>query len=134
MPRSNVVMAIIRILIGALFVSTGVMKFAGHAQELTLFKHWGVPLPELAVYGVGVLEFAAGGALVLGIVPRVAALLLLIDMTGALIFAGRVDKGQYLVVPVVLGIGLALIAKLGGGPWQLRPSLSESRPSGPPQG
>lgn len=124
MSRSNVVMAIVRILIGAVYVSTGVMKLAGHAQELALFKHWGVPLPGLAVYGVGVLELAAGGALVLGIVPRVAALLLLIDMAGALIFAGRVDKGQYLVVPAVLSIGLTSMLKLGGGPWQLRPSLN----------
>ena len=132
MPRSHVVMAIARILIGTLFVSTGLMKFAGHAQELTLFKHWGVPLPELAVYGVGLLELTAGGALVLGILTGPAALLLLMDMVGALIFAGRVDKGQYLVGPLVLGVGLALIVKLGGGSWQLRPSLSESRLAGPP--
>ena len=87
------------------------------------FTRWGLPVPDLFVYLVGIVEVVCGIALVLGIATRWAALVLALDMVGAILTAGLVDGGIHLIVPPILGLLSALIAARGGGAWQLRPSL-----------
>lgn len=119
--------AIARIAVGLFFVSSGLPKLTAPAVWITDFTRWNVPLPELAVYGVGALEVVGGLALALGVATRPVAALLAANMGGAVLLAGLVDGGQHLVLPPVLGAVTALVTLRGGGAWQLRPG-SRRRP------
>jgi putative oxidoreductase len=126
----------IRVVTGAIFVSVSTGKFVDHMQEARDFKSYGVPIPDTAVYVVGVLELVCGLLLVVGLFTRLAALLLAANMVGAISTAGVMEGGSFnlgvapalLVAMVFLlwaGPGaLALDNKLAGG-GSARPALPE---------
>ena len=60
--------------------------------------------------------------LLLGVVPRLAALVLAGDMVGALLTAGRVDGGQDIWLPLILIAALSAVILLGAGRWALTPA------------
>lgn len=120
-PAAKVV-AVVRILVGSFYVTAGLPKLTGHAAWAAHFQHWHVPLPGLAVYVVGSFEVIGGVLLALGVASRTLAVLFAIDMSGALLFAGVTDGGQYILRPAVILIPLALFALRGAGAWQLRPN------------
>ena len=111
----------VRILLGLLFIAAGVPKFTAHATWVSQFEHWQVPLPGLSVYAVGGLEVFGGILLALGVGSTLLATLFVIDMIGALLFAGTRDGLAYIIPPLVYGIPSLLFAIFGGGAWQLRP-------------
>jgi putative oxidoreductase len=112
---------ILRIILGFLFAAHGWQKF----NEFTIagtqasFAKMGVPAAEIAAPAVAVLELAGGIALVVGILTRVVAALLAVDMLGALslvhapagIFA---SAGGYELVLVLAAAALA-VALTGAG-------------------
>lgn len=102
---------VVRIVTGALFVSFSVGKFVDHARESADFDHYGIPAPEVATYLVGALELMGGVLLVIGLLTRPAALLLALNMTGAIATAGRVDGGTFHlgVAPAMLVAMLFLV-------------------------
>jgi putative oxidoreductase len=126
----------VRVVAGAVFVSVSTGKFVDHMKEAMDFESYGVPIPDTAVYVVGVLELVGGLLLVVGLFTRVAALLLAANMIGAIATAGVMEGGSFHlgVAPALLvamlfllwaGPGaLALDNKLagGGGP---RPALPD---------
>jgi putative oxidoreductase len=77
---------ILRVILGFLFAAHGWQKF----NEWTIagtqasFAKMGVPAAEIAAPAVAVLELGGGIALILGVLTRIAALLLALDMLGAL--------------------------------------------------
>lgn len=113
--------AVVRIVVGLFFVSTGLPKFSAHTVWAADFTRWHVPMPELGVYGVGTLEVAGGMALALGIAARPVAALFTASMAGAVLTAGLVDGGQHLVLPPILAVVTAGLALRGAGAWQLYP-------------
>ena len=90
--------ALVRVVAGFLFVSFSIDKFADHAAEAADFEHYGVPIPDVAVY-------AAGTALAL-------------NMVGAISTAGRVDGGSFHlgVAPALLAVMLMLLWVGSGKP------------------
>lgn len=86
----------LRIVLGFIFAAHGWQKF----NEWTIagtqasFGKMGVPAAEIAAPAVAVLELAGGIALILGILTRVVAALLVIDMLGAL-FLVHASAGVY---------------------------------------
>lgn len=116
-----------RVLTGLFFVSSGLPKLTDHALWVADFARWQVPLPDLAVYGVGGLEVVGGILLATGIVARPVAALLAATMAGALIFAGTRDGASHVVLPLLLGGLTATVAVRGGGAWQLRPASPRAR-------
>ncbi len=97
----------IRIVTGALFVSFSTGKFVDHMQEATDFKSYGVPVADVAVYVVGVLELVCGLLLVVGLFTRLAALLLAANMVGAISTAGVMEGGTF-----HLGVGPAMLVAM----------------------
>lgn len=83
------------------------------------FERWGLPAPELFVPALGVAEAVAGVLLVVGLATRSAAILLAAIMVGALLTAGVADGGVHIVAPGVLAVPCAILARFGGGAWQL---------------
>lgn len=124
----SILLTVIRVLVGLFFVSAGIPKLLNHDMVVASFTHWGLPAPGLFVYAVALLEVIGGLALALGVATRWIALLLAVDMIGAILTAGLVDGGMHLVAPPILGLLCALIAYRGGGAWQLRPELGSGGP------
>lgn len=112
---------ILRVIMGFIFAAHGWQKF----NEWTIagtqasFAKMGVPAAEIAAPAVAVLELGGGIALILGVLTRVVALLLALDMLGALflvhasagVFAAT---GGYELVLLLAAAALA-VALTGAG-------------------
>jgi len=72
-------------MVGAVFVSEGVQKFLySDALGIGRFAKIGIPIPEISAPFVGIVEIVAGGLLIAGLFTRLAAVLLLIDISVAI--------------------------------------------------
>jgi hypothetical protein len=68
---------VLRVVIGALFVWHGIDKFdAGLTMVEGMFRTWGVPAPGFTAPLTAVLEIIAGAALIVGLLTRLAAIAL----------------------------------------------------------
>lgn len=81
-------LTILRVIVGIVFIVHGSQKlFVFGLHGVTQgFTQFGVPLPTLSAPVVTFVELLGGIALVLGLFTRIAAILLAIDMVGAIVF------------------------------------------------
>jgi uncharacterized membrane protein YphA (DoxX/SURF4 family) len=88
---------LIRIVVGGIFLSEGIQKFL-FPNDLGVgrFVKIGIPAPEAMSPFVGMIEIACGSLLVLGLLTRLAAIPLIIDIGVALISTK---------IPILLGHG-----------------------------
>jgi putative oxidoreductase len=92
---------ILRVVIGLVFVMHGLGKlvgapFAGAGMDGTIgfFTQLGIPMPNLAAWGVALAETVGGFALILGIAAPLAALVLAVDMGVAILMLKfKLSKG-----------------------------------------
>ena len=100
--RKNLSMILIRVIVGLVFLTEGILKFV-YPGELGWgrFAHIGLPYPHVLAPFVGAVEIAAGGALILNLYAGDAALLLLMVILTA-IFTTK--------VPILLGHSLGKFA------------------------
>ncbi|MEV4988834.1 DoxX family protein [Pseudarthrobacter sp. LMD1-1-1.1] len=127
-------LAALRIILGFLFAAHGWQKF----NEWTIagtqasFAKMGIPAADVMAPAIAVLELAGGIALILGILTRVVAALLVLDMLGALflvhapagVFAAN---GGYELVLLLAAASFAL-ALTGAGRLSLDRALFGGRP------
>ncbi len=123
----RVSLALLRIAIGAVFIGTGVHRLGDRAASTADFDRWGLPAPSTAVLVISGLEIACGLLILLGLATRFGALLLCLDMLGAVATAGRIDGGFHLVAPPVLALLCLVLVARGGGRWQLLDRLDPPR-------
>lgn len=91
-PRSTV---LVRLTVGSVFLSEGIQKFLYPAElGAGRFAKIGIPAPEIMGPFVGVVETVCGALLILGLLTRLAALPLVIDMCVAILSTK---------VPILLG-------------------------------
>src|SRR6476660_8836016 len=116
-------LAALRIILGFLFAAHGWQKF----NEWTIagtqasFAKMGVPAADVMAPAVAVLELAGGAALILGILTRVVAALLGLDMLGAL-FLVHAPAGVFAAnggYELVLLLAAAAFALALAGPGRL---------------
>jgi putative oxidoreductase len=95
--RAPSAVLLIRLLVGAVFLCEGVLKFL-LPSELGpgRFARIGIPAPEVMGIFVGVVEILAGSAVILGLLTRPAALALLINISVAILSTK---------IPIVVGHG-----------------------------
>jgi len=81
-------LTILRIVIGIVFIVHGAQKLFvfGIGGVTAGFAQMHIPLPMIAAPVVAIVEFVGGIALVAGFFTRIAAILLAIDMLGAIVF------------------------------------------------
>jgi putative oxidoreductase len=106
----------VRVVASAFFVSVGAAKFVDYGKEVSDFRSFEVPWAEVVVPMVGVLEVVGGALLVIGLLVRPVALVLALNMVGALATAGRVKGGSFhLVYAPALLVAMLFLAWAGPG-------------------
>ena len=120
--RVNAALAILRIVLGVVFIAHGAQKLFvyGLGGVAGAFGQMGVPLPGVTGPAIAFLEFFGGIAVVLGLFTQPLALLLAVDMLGAIALV-TITKGLiggYEFELSLLGSALAL-ALAGAGEYSL---------------
>lgn len=112
---------VLRVILGFLFAAHGWQKFNDWTIPGTqeAFAQMGIPAAQVAAPLVAGLELAGGIALILGVLARVVAALLTLDMLGALFLVHAdagvyADKGGYELV-LLLGAAALALALTGAG-------------------
>ena len=102
----------VRIIVGIIMFAHGLQKHQGRPANFGgLLSQLGVPAPELMAYVVTFVELVGGALLIVGLLSRLSALLLTIDLVVAILLV-KLNIG--LIAPQGSGAGaeldLALIA------------------------
>ena len=93
--RKNLPMILVRVIVGLVFLTEGILKFV-HPAELGSgrFAHIGLPLPYVLAPMIGIVEIVGGAATILNLLAGDAALLLLAVILTAILTTK---------VPILLG-------------------------------
>ncbi|HEY7195183.1 MAG TPA: DoxX family protein [Gemmatimonadales bacterium] len=127
-PDAPKTVVLIRLLVGVVFLSEGIQKFLfPEALGVGRFTTIGIPAPHVLAPFVGVVEVACGTLLLVGLLTRLAAVPLVIDMLvaiattklpilasrgfWAMLHEARVDWSMLL--------GSLFLLLVGSGPWSL---------------
>ena len=117
--RQSIGLAIVRIITGIIFMAHGGQKLFvyGFGGVTGAFTQMGIPLPGITGPLVAILEFFGGLALVIGLLTRLAALGLAIDMLGAILLVhlagGFFLPNGYEFVLMLMAVSVGLVI---GGP------------------
>jgi putative oxidoreductase len=107
--RVDTGLLVLRIVIGIVFLVHGGQKLFvyGFAGVTGAFGQMGIPMPAITGPLTAIVEFLAGGALVIGLLTRLAAFGLAIDMLGAIVMVHY--KGGFFM-PTGYEFALTLLA------------------------
>jgi uncharacterized membrane protein YphA (DoxX/SURF4 family) len=81
-PRSALIM---RLMVGGVFLSEGILKFVYTNQGVGRFTKLGIPFPDLTATFVGSLEIVGGILLMAGLFTRAIAIPFIIEMVVAIL-------------------------------------------------
>ena len=95
--RAPAATILIRLMVGAVFLSEGIQKFLfPDALGVGRFVKIGIPYPEIMAPFVGVFEIVCGALLILGLLTRLAAIPMIINISVAILSTK---------IPMLLGQG-----------------------------
>ena len=122
------VVIVIRLMVGAVFLSEGIQKFLFPDQlGPGRFLKIGLPMPELLGPFVGTFEIACGSLVLLGLLTRLAVIPLLVIMAVALATTKwpiLVNQGFWAAAHEArtdwsMFLGALFLLIVGAGPWSL---------------
>ncbi len=116
-------LAILRVVVGVIFIAHGAPKiFGGMEGTAGFLGSLGIPLPIVAAWMIGLLEFLGGIALIAGFLVTPIALLLTTHMLIGILLV-HAANGFYVVGPEAQGgvefnllLGASLLMLVFGGP------------------
>ncbi len=119
----------IRLAVGLIFFSQGILKFSDPAMGVNRFARIGFPHPYFTAHFVGTFEIICGLLVLLGLWTRVASIPLLIVITTAIVTTklpelSRPAQGFWYMVSdartdFAMLCSLAFLICAGGGAWVL---------------
>jgi len=127
---------LVRLVVGGVFLSEGVQKFLfPDALGVGRFVKIGIPAPEIMAPFVGVFEIGCGALLLAGLLTRLAAIPLIIDMVVAiattkipmLMKSGFWAMAHEARVDYAMILGCLFLLIVGAGPWSMDASLSKKK-------
>lgn len=130
--RVDAGLLILRIVVGIVFLVHGGQKLFvfGFGGVTGAFGQMGIPMPAVTGPLVALVEFLAGGALVIGLLTRLAALGLAIDMLGAILFVhykgGFFVPNGYEYALTLLAANVAIMVA-GAGYYSVDRAIAERR-------
>lgn len=102
---------LVRLMVGAVFLSEGIQKFLFPDQlGIGRFTRIGIPAPELLAPFVGVVEIVCGAMVLIGLLTRLAAIPLIINMLVAI----ATTK-----IPILAGKGFWAMAHEARTDWSM---------------
>jgi len=132
--RFSRAIVLIRLLVGAVFLSEGIQKFLfSGTLGVVRFVKIGIPLPEFSAPFVGAVEIAGGALILLGLFTRFAALPLVINMLVAISTTKipiLLEKGFWVMAHESrtdwsMLLGSIFLVLVGGGVWSVDAWLSK---------
>jgi putative oxidoreductase len=124
---------LVRLVVGAVFLSEGIQKFL-FPNDLGVgrFIKIGIPSPEFMASFVGVVEITCGLLILAGVLTRVAAIPLIIDMLVAisttkipmLAKSGFWAMAHEARVDYAMLLGAIFLLIVGGGAWSIDARLA----------
>jgi putative oxidoreductase len=135
-PGNACASLLIRVSVGLVFLSEGIQKvFFSDALGVGRFTKIGIPAPEVMAPFVGVVEIGCGALVLVGLMTRLAALPLIVDMLVAIASAKvpiLVQRGFWRMAheartdfAMLLGALFLLIA--GAGSWSIDAHIAPRR-------
>ena len=130
--RVDTGLLILRIAIGIVFLVHGGQKLFvfGFAGVSGAFGQMGIPMPGITGPLAAIVEFLAGGALVIGLLTRLAAFGLAIDMLGAILMV-HIKGGFFMPTGYEFAMTLfaanVAIAIAGAGYYSIDRVIAERR-------
>jgi putative oxidoreductase len=95
--RAPAATILIRLMVGAIFLSEGIQKFLfPDALGVGRFVKIGIPYPEIMAPFVGMFEIGCGSLLILGLLTRLAAIPMIVNISVAILSTK---------IPMLLGHG-----------------------------
>lgn len=134
--RAPAATVLIRAAVGAIFVCEGVQKFLFPAAlGVGRFAKIGLPAPGLLAPFVGGVEIVAGALVLVGLLTRLAALPLVVDMLVAIAttklpllrHGGFWQLAHEARVDWAMLLGALFLAISGAGPWSLDARVGRGR-------
>jgi putative oxidoreductase len=124
--RAPAATVLIRIMIGAVFLSEGVQKFLfPDALGVGRFVKIGIPAPATIAPFVGLVEIVFGALILAGFLTRLSSIPLLVDISVAIATTKipmLLEKGFWAAAheartDVAMLLGLIFLLIVGAGPW-----------------
>jgi len=124
-PRSVV---LVRLIVGLVFLSEGIQKFLYPAElGVGRFAKIGIPSPEFMAPFVGVFEIVCGALIVAGLITRLAAIPMIVNMIVAISTTKipiLLDKGFWSMAheartDFAMLLGSIFLLILGAGMWSI---------------
>ncbi len=132
---------LVRLMVGWVFMYEGIQKFLFPAAlGVGRFEKIGIPSPQFFAPFVGVVEIVCGLLLILGLLTRLAAVPLLIDISVAiattkipmLLKSGFWAAMHEARTDYCMFLGLLFLIAVGGGGWSVDAILGQRNPTAVP--
>jgi putative oxidoreductase len=130
---------LVRLLVGVVFLSEGIQKFLFPTTlGIGRFIKIGIPAPQFLAPFVGVVEIVCGTLLIIGLLTRLAAFILLIDITVAILttkvpmlakvgFWATMHEAR---TDICMWLGSLFLLIVGAGPWSVDARVLRSKVPG----
>jgi uncharacterized membrane protein YphA (DoxX/SURF4 family) len=128
-PRGPASIALVRLAVGLIFFTQGILKFTDPRMGVERFTRIGFPQPAFTAHFVGTFEIVCGFLVVLGLLTRAAAVPLWIVISTAIATTKipelfRANQGFWFMVSdartdFAMFCSLLFLIWMGGGAWSL---------------
>ena len=108
----DLALLVIRLILAALLLSHGIPKITGWAGTHGFFVSAGIPLPTVSLAFALIAETVGAMLILLGLWIEIGALLVMVDMLGAIVFvlkAAAFDLGKGGIELTIFAMALALL-------------------------